>query len=228
MKNSEINLFMFIAAIIFGVLVSINLGIVNGGNRKISIEEYQDAYEKRTKLLSEINILEKETKNLKAKVLELENNLSYSKKIEIIEKELEINKNLLGLTDVKGEGVILILEDGQEEKDEFVDSFIRRQRTIHDNDINELLNDIRSAGAQAISINDERINYNSSVYCAGQFLKIDKIVKTPAPFNIKIIGNQEKLKQELLSGESTLKRLGNRGIKVKMEFLGEIKIKSIR
>lgn len=224
MKNSEMNLFMFVAAVVLGILVSINLGLINSEEKKISIEEYQDAYEKRTKLLSEISNLEKKTKYLEEKILEYSSDKSSDKKIDILEKDLENNKNMLGFTDVKGEGIILTLADGEDMEGEFVDSFIRRQRTIHDNDVNELLNDIRVAGAQAISINNERITYNSSVYCAGQFLKIDKTIKTPAPFQIKIIGNKEKLERELLSGESTLKRLKNRGIKVELEVLENIQI----
>ena len=131
------------------------------------------------------------------------------------------------LTDIEGEGVIITLEDGEEQKGQEIDSFIRRQRTIHDNDVNELLNDIKGAGAQAISINDERIIYNTSVYCAGQFLKIDKNIKTPAPFEIKIIGEKERLEAELLSDQSTLERLKNRGIKINFKTVDNIKIKAL-
>ncbi|MGL4655307.1 MAG: DUF881 domain-containing protein [Sarcina sp.] len=227
MKNSEMNFFMFIAAIILGVLVSINLGLVNE-DKKISIEEYQDAYETRTKLLSEINVLEKEKKNLEEKILKYDEDKSDSEKRKIVEQDLENNKNLLGVTDVEGEGIIITLEDGAIKDDEFVDSFIRKQRTIHDNDINELLNDIRKAGAQAISINDQRINYNTGVLCAGQFLNIDGIVKTPTPFKIKIIGDKKRLETDILSAENTLKRLINRGIIVTVEDLDNLKIKSIK
>ncbi|MGL4761548.1 MAG: DUF881 domain-containing protein [Sarcina sp.] len=224
MKNKEINIFMFIAAIIFGVLISINIGVVNEEKKGMSMQAYQDAYEKRTRLRAEIDGLEKKGKDVQKKIDKYEkNDEANDSKSDVLKDELLRNKNLLGITEVEGEGVIIKLEDGKGLEGEVADGFIEKQRTIHDNDINELLNDIKLAKAEAISINDKRIIYNTSVYCAAQFLKIDNI-NVPAPFYIKIIGDKEMLNANLMSEEKTLKKLMNRGIKVEIQIYDKIKI----
>lgn len=229
MRNTEADFFMFIAAIVLGLLISLNIDITNTPKKDfMTIEEYQDAYEKKASLYSDISALDKEKKVLEKKI-EKHKDAKEDEKIssgENIEKDLQENKNKLGLEDVKGEGIIIELEDGGKAfEGEIVDSFIQKQRTIHDNDMNELLNDIRSAGGEAISINNQRLIYNSSVYCAGQFLVIDG-VKTPAPFVIKIIGDSTILQTRLLGEESSLKKMINREIKVQVLQEDQVYIKA--
>lgn len=224
MRNTEINFFMFIAAIVFGVLISINLNI-GKVNEKMTLTEYQQSYEDRTKLISEIKFLKDQNSDLNSKILEYKKTEFESKEAsDILKEELLNNKMLLGTESVQGEGLIIKLEDGDTENNgQVVDSFIRKQRTIHDNDITELLNDIKLAGAQAISINNRRVIYNTSVYCAGQFLVIDGF-KTPTPFYIKLIGDPKLIEASLISENSTLKKLMNRGIKINLKIENSIKI----
>ncbi|WP_297519138.1 DUF881 domain-containing protein [uncultured Clostridium sp.] len=223
MNNREINFFLFIAAIILGILFSINLGISGEREKQISIQEYQDAYEKRTSLLSDINRLKKESDELSKKFKEYNNFDTETSEIDMLEEELLNNENLLGVTKIEGEGVILKLEDGVGTKVDEQDSFLVQQRTIHDNDMSELLNDIKIAGAEAIAINGKRIINNTSVVCGGQFLKVN-YVRVPAPFYVKIIGDKDMLNASLLSEEGTLKRLMNRGIQAEITVLDKIEM----
>lgn len=229
MRNTEADFFMFIAAIAVGILISLNMDIVDVPKKEfMTMEQYQTAYEKKARLQSDISALDKEKKILEKKIEKHEDDDFNDERTsgEKIRKDLEDNKKILGIDNVKGEGLIIELEDGGKAfEDEVIDSFIQKQRTIHDNDMNELLNDIKSAGGEAISINEQRIIYNSSVYCAGQFLVIDG-VKIPAPFVIKIIGDKTMIKTRLLGEESSLKKMINRGIKVQILEKDEIYIEA--
>ncbi len=61
MKNNEATIFVFIASIIVGLLIAMNIGF-EGKNNFLDVKQYDEAYNERTKLYSEIN-------NLKAAIL---------------------------------------------------------------------------------------------------------------------------------------------------------------
>lgn len=102
----------------------------------------------------------------------------------------ELNKNnmLLGLTDVTGEGVIVTAADGQVSKVTDNDA----EFLVHDGDLREIVSELSNAGAEAISINDQRIVNSTCITCAGNVISING-EKVSSPFVIKAIGNQESL-----------------------------------
>ena len=215
---------ILILAVISGFIVSMGFNI-NRRGEVIGVNEYEELYEERTKILSKIGGLERENKELNEKIDVYEDGKSdEDETARIIEEELKVNRMLIGEDKVAGEGVIIKLEDGFKTlNNKQIDSFIRRQRTIHNNDIVDILNDIKIAGGEAISINDRRIILKSSVYCAGQFLVIDGY-KTPSPFYIKVLGDSEILEERLMADNSSIKKLINREIKIDINREKNIKI----
>ena len=100
---------------------------------------------------------------------------------ELLDQEVEQAKTILGLTDVKGSGVVITLTDTEE-----------ALYTYIADDLILLLSELRYAGAEAISINDERIVNTTAITCAGNVILINGN-KVGSPFTIKAIGNQESL-----------------------------------
>lgn len=108
---------------------------------------------------------------------------------EIMNSELEEKLALLrryrlmaGLTDVSGEGVVITMRDASIRKDADPQLFL-----IHDMDIMRILNELRAAGAQALSINGERILPVSEIMCAGPTVRINRN-RYPVPYVIEAIG----------------------------------------
>ncbi len=67
---------------------------------------------------------------------------------------------------------------------------------------------MKISGAEAISINDERIVNDTSIICSGNVIRVnDK--KVSSPFEIKAIGSPELLYGNL---DETITRLNNSGI----------------
>lgn len=95
-----------------------------------------------------------------------------------IEEEIAENEILLGVTDVKGEGIIINILDGQD--------------LIHQEDLIIMVDELKNSGAQAISINDQRITNSTYIYCDGAVILIDG-EKIGNPFTIKAIGNSETI-----------------------------------
>lgn len=129
--------------------------------------------------------ISKQIEETNLKISEYEETISTDKEAsELLEKELEQQNNLLGKNDVKGSGVIITLTDTRAQK-------------ITAEDVRELLNELRIAGAEAISINGKRIVYDSYVVdIGGTYISVngERIV---SPYEVKAIGNPTYLESGL-------------------------------
>lgn len=103
------------------------------------------------------------------------------------EKEIKVGNTVLGLTDVTGEGVEITLKDNQNVTLETATNDMSYY-VVHDIDILSVVNELKNAGAEAISINGERLINTTSITCAGNVAQING-EKVGAPFIIKAIGN---------------------------------------
>ncbi len=101
-----------------------------------------------------------------------------------------------GLTAVKGSGIVMTLNDAAAPGELALEDYI-----IHDSDIVPLLNDLRKAGAEAISINGERVLGMTKTVCAGPTILINSS-RYPVPFEFKAIGDPEVLYEALENSES--------------------------
>ena len=108
---------------------------------------------------------------------------SSDKTSELIEKELEQTNMLVGKTNVVGEGVIITMKDNN-------------NKSIEPSDLRTLVNELKLAGAEAISINDKRILNMSEIVEAGGYILIDED-RVSSPYTIKAIGDQTYLSSAL-------------------------------
>lgn len=101
---------------------------------------------------------------------------------ELLDKELEQTNLLVGKTNVIGEGVIVTLTDNAE-------------KSIEASDLRTLVNELKLAGAEAISINDKRILNMTEIVDVGHILiNEDPVV---SPYVVKAIGDQTYLASAL-------------------------------
>lgn len=107
------------------------------------------------------------------------------------EKEQEITKGnkVIGLTEVTGPGVIVTLGDSKKDASTSLDPSML---LVHDTDVLSVINELKNAGAEAISINDQRIVSTTGIICGGNIIDING-EKVGAPFEIKAIGLPEQL-----------------------------------
>ena len=121
-----------------------------------------------------------------AVVQEYQNNASTNDVlIASMKKELETANALAGMTDIQGEGIIVTLTDG-----------VSSDSLVHDSDILTVVNELKAAGAEAISVNDQRIISTSAIRCVGPAIQVN-YQKIAAPFEIKAIGNAQYLESAL-------------------------------
>ena len=107
---------------------------------------------------------------------------------ELLEKELKETNILLGLKDVKGKGIQVTLTDNEEED-------------IEAYDLLELVNELRLAGAEAISINGERIVAMSEIVDINYSFIVVNGNRISSPYIVKAIGDQTYLESGLTAKE---------------------------
>lgn len=227
MKNNEASLFVFIACIIIGILISLNINFNNTYNRVfLNTKQYQDAYNERNKLRNDIIKMQEEYEEMKIKLNKYEYEPE-NKQIILQElyDELNNNKMIIGKFDVEGQGITIKLTDGSNNFDNEIDeNFL--EKIIHNYDIIYVINDLKNAGAEAIAINGQRVIDTTEVYCDGPLLRVNG-VKIAAPFYIDAIGDKEVLKNYMLADENYINLiLKNRGINVEIEQLSNLKIQA--
>lgn len=160
-------------------------------------EKYQEAFE--------------ELEDTNNKITEYEDKIGSDEEAgELLQSDLEKSKMLLGLTDVQGSGVIITMIDNEEEQ-------------IISTDLLDLVNELNSAGAEAISINDHRIVAMSDIVDVEEFVMING-KRITSPYTIKVIGDLTYLQSALSIKNGFLDEYKTNGYTIKMETSDKIVI----
>lgn len=122
---------------------------------------------------------------------------------EALASELAEAQLLAGLTDVEGPGVEVVMQDSKAGNWTGEES----NYLIHDSDILSVINELRDAGAEAISLNGQRILATSEIRCSGATVSVNN-VRTAAPFIIDAIGDPETLHGALTMRNGVVDILG--------------------
>ncbi len=117
-----------------------------------------------------------------------EQNDDYSK---FLSEQLKRAELMAGFVDVKGPGITITLSDIQNQKTGN-DMLTANETLIHDEDLRRVINELCSAGAEAICVNDSRIISTSAIRCVGPTILVNDTKMTP-PYKIKAIGKADQL-----------------------------------
>jgi uncharacterized protein YlxW (UPF0749 family) len=220
MKYNEASIFVFIASIIIGVLIALNINLSStSSNIQLTANEYSKAVEERNKLRQEINSLDDNNNEIVNKLNSYTSSEQKNEKIiEDLKSQFTLYKMISGFEDVKGSGIKIIIKDGDYSG---LPPELQRLKVLHDNDMINVVNDLRAAGAEAISINGYRIYPYSSIICDWAFLNIDEI-KVPQPFEVEVIGEPKVLQEFMTSDNSYITGLKARGIDIEIKEVKEI------
>lgn len=140
------------------------------------------------------------------------------------EEEITLNNNLLGLTDVEGKGIELTVKDDPNATRETIAAFDDiSNHIVHDGDLRRIVNELKNAGAEAISINGQRIVTTTAITCIGNVIKIND-EKVSSPFIIKAIGFPESMETALNRAGGYLDFLNDDGIVTSIKKLDNVKI----
>lgn len=221
-KNNNPKIILSLFSVIIGILIAIQI--------RSNVEHYLPVTINALEMTqNEIIVLNNEIKEfeetIKAKEEELEILDSISKGdeniIDILSMDIKNNKMNSGQVSLKGPGITILMYDNQEIRDFGYDL---NRDIIHDIDILNIINDLRIAGAEAISVNGERVLSTSEIKCAGPTIRINGR-SSATPFVIKAIGNPKLLIASVNAPGTNgdiLKNVYNKGFEITVEDLVNI------
>ena len=133
---------------------------------------------------------------------------------ELVDSELEQVNLLLGKTDVEGQGIEIALRDTDNEEIEKITA----------DDLLVIVNALKIAGADAISINDERIiNMSDIVNISSTFIKVNG-QRILSPYIIKAIGDPAYLESGLIGNGGHVDSMKKTGQDVSITKPNKVKI----
>lgn len=195
--------------IVLGFMLSVQYKTTER-QRSIRMERVEDLSER-------LKIMEAENKKLLSEL----DNLRAGNQSNPADERMKL---MAGTTDVEGSGVEIILDDSNIAKkaNENPNLYI-----IHDEDLLRVLNELRAAGAEAISLNDQRIVAMSEVRCAGPTVSVNNVRSAP-PYVIKAIGAPKTLMSALRLRGGVVETFEFWGIQVKIKSDDKIHIPALK
>ena len=169
-------------------------------NLRAEVLKYKEKYD---------NLI-KETEKVDAQLQEqIESATKNNSELEEAKNQINDGNKMIGLTEVTGPGIIITLADSEIDSTSVLNS---SDLLIHDIDLLKVVNELKNAGAEAISINNQRVILTTPIICGGNIINING-EKIGSPFEIKAIGSPEALANLSRPG-GWLSKLEERGIKV--------------
>ena len=161
----------------------------------------------------EVNQQYEETLNM---IEEYKNNSESNEQTSnLMDSELEQINMSLGKTDVEGEGIIININETNSEEVEKITA----------DDLLLIVNALKLAGAEAISINDERIiNMSDIVYIdAAGVIRVNG-ERILAPYSIKAIGDSSYLESSLTGNGGVVDDMKKKGQDVSIQKENNVRI----
>lgn len=225
MKIKSGKTLVLLGTIIIGFLIVINFNKAGSSSSKqLSASEYKIIQEEKNKLISQISSLADENKELEEKIDMYNNTASSEEVVQLMKEQLQDYGMISGLNEVKGPGLVIKINDGKYSSSD--PQYYKWSKIFHDTDAENLLYQIRAAGAEAISINDHRIISTSAVKCKWAFIVFEDGDEEYPTFNFYCIGDPDALEVELTKEGGYLNKLFIRGLDITIEKKEEIILKA--
>lgn len=133
---------------------------------------------------------------------------------ELVKNELVQTNMYLGKTDVQGEGIVITIKDINSED----------VQPISSEDLLIIVDYLKLAGAEAISINEERIINMSDIVDVNNSIIYINQQRILSPYVIKAIGNSTNLESTLLGNGGYVEQLRNIGFDISIDKNNKVTI----
>ena len=203
--------FVIVGYLLASQLESVETNSLAAAANSLRLETLQELYNQETG----------KTESLEQQILQLQQDLERyrtaasegSAQGEALRAEVEQLELLAGLTEVSGPGVSVILSDSTAVNT----SGDEADYLIHDSDLLTVVNELRSAGAEAVSLNGERLLATSEIRCTGAVVTVNGR-QYAAPYVIFAIGDANTLYNALTMRNGVVDVLGQWGISVRVSI----------
>lgn len=198
-----------LVALILGLLLVLQFRVVRYIEQGVSSGRAQELAVELRQLEKEKTKLAAEASDLSAKLQKVSQGQAEAERA--LEDELEKAKLLAGLVPVTGPGIEVTLDNPPANR-----GLVASLYVIRDEDLLRVVNELRGAGAEAISINGQRIVATSEIRWAAPFINVN-LTRLVPPYHILAIGHPGNLRSALEIPGGLVEYLQDLGVQVKIQ-----------
>ncbi|WP_066634783.1 DUF881 domain-containing protein [Desulfolucanica intricata] len=207
MKKTSFQWVILLVGLIMGLMLSMQFRVTEEVKHNVQVQRAQE-------LITQLEKIREERDKLKEKEEKLRDELDQAvagPQISDLKKKIETARIEAGVTEVTGPGVEVTLNDSNValQPGENPNLYV-----IHDEDVLRVLNELKAAGAEAISINGQRLLATSEIRCVGPAILVNKSKHLAPPFVISAIGDPETMESALKMRNGVIESLKVWGIQV--------------
>ncbi|WP_205666537.1 DUF881 domain-containing protein [Aminipila luticellarii] len=218
----------FVICMIIGIGFACQMKISDGERLYVSpktIEDYETTICSEKEEIGKLQLMIEETKTKLAAYEKADpsDGKSDEDMKQNLERDVEKYKMASGQQKVKGAGVEVLIDDGTRElfAGEDINNLL-----VHDSDILMIINELNRCGAEAVSVNGQRITANTAIYCSGYTVRINGEVYA-RPFRIKAIGDGKRMAAALVDPDGYGTSLKNWGVQFEVRLKDDITIDAV-
>ncbi len=211
-------------------IVCVFLGIIIAMQYKVfqvSLSGGDSLFKKQTDLTNELFVLREEKDQLnselndvRTKLQEIEESASTDNAIiKNLKDDVREYEILAGMTDVVGQGIVITIDNPPNDQSGLTDVSVVNEY----DEIVKLVNDLNAAGAEAISINEQRVIAISEIRAAGNSINVNFVPQT-APIVIKAIGKKSALEGAITFRYGQVTKLREASLLVDVKAIDEVLI----
>ncbi|GAE35576.1 DUF881 domain-containing protein [Halalkalibacter akibai] len=203
MKIRGKHIILFFVLFLTGFILVVNYEFTDSGNFD-PLNRLNSTWAQENELRNQIimeqslnKMLQEELRLYQYQVRELEENLSTvneksEEKAENLLEDIERLRKIVGQVQVTGPGIEISLEDS----DYLPNGANPNDYIVHEGHIQQVVQELYVAGAEAIAVNGYRLRHSSFIQCIGPVISVDGNISS-APFIITAIGDADHLEAAL-------------------------------
>lgn len=231
MKNKTVNrgkIILSVVSLTLGFILAFSFSVSQKRNQEVAINSatYGQTESVRQELIEQKERnkeLSEELRDVQETIRDYEQQAgSNTSSLDELVKEAEALRLLTGEVPVKGEGYRVQLEDGEYDPDQVNPN----DYIVHEGHVFMVINELKIAGAEAVSVNGKRIHETSYIRCTGPVITVDGET-FPAPFIIEAIGNSSTLSEAVELSGGILDQLKGQQIRIQTEKVSELMMLSM-
>lgn len=231
MNNKTVNrgkIILSVVSLTLGFILAFSFSVSQKRNQEIAINSatFGQTENVRQELIEQKERnkeLSEELRNVQETIRDYEQQAgSNTSSLDELVKEAEALRLLTGEVPVKGEGYRVQLEDGEYDPDQVNPN----DYIVHEGHVFMVINELKIAGAEAVSVNGKRIHETSYIRCTGPVITVDGET-FPAPFIIEAIGNSSTLSEAVELSGGILDQLKGQQIRIQTEKVSELMMLSM-
>ncbi len=204
--------------ILLGVMLGFQFRTTSAGNNVVPRDREQELALEKKSLVEDLYGLQKEISDLSAKLEQA--GIGEREANEALERELARIGRFAGLSPVSGPGVELVV---QSHPGQAGTGNVHALENVTDEYLLKIVNELFSAGAEAVAINGQRVTAVSEIRLAGSHINVNGTPLAP-PYHIIAIGNASALKSRLELKGGLVEYLSEYGVSVETKEKDEVMI----